>query len=89
MPQTPRQTQQVNELELQHVYGYRGFDCRDNLHYLEDSNEIVYHAGAVCIMLNLGSGNCGHTRTKKIDLGISVFGGMDRDVLRATNILVE
>ena len=53
----PVKMPRISELELFHVFGYRGFDCRDNAHIFEDSNEIIYHAGAVCIILNVGTGN--------------------------------
>uniref|UniRef100_H2YU30 Anaphase-promoting complex subunit 4 WD40 domain-containing protein n=1 Tax=Ciona savignyi TaxID=51511 RepID=H2YU30_CIOSA len=46
----------VNDLELHHVFGYRGFDCRDNLHYIDDCAQIVYHAAGGGIVHNLASG---------------------------------
>ncbi|KAJ3110959.1 hypothetical protein HK098_000365, partial [Nowakowskiella sp. JEL0407] len=44
MSDLPRQT-----LELEHIYGYRVRDCRNNLFYL-NSNQIVYPAGAVGVV---------------------------------------
>ena len=46
---------QVNDLELDYIFGYRGFDCRSNLHYLNDGSDIVYHAAGVGIVLNVSS----------------------------------
>lgn len=46
----------MTELELDCVYGFRGFDCRNNLMYLNDGADIVYHAAGACIVLNLSSG---------------------------------
>ena len=34
----------MTDLELDHVFGYRGFDCRDNVFYLSDASKVVYHA---------------------------------------------
>ena len=34
----------VTDLQLEHIFGYRGFDCRDNLYYIADGTKIVYHA---------------------------------------------
>jgi len=34
----------IKELELHHVFGYRGFDCRNNVHYLDECQQIVFHA---------------------------------------------
>ena len=46
----------LQELELDAIYGYRGFDCRNNVMYLNDGADIVYHAAGACIVLNLSSG---------------------------------
>ncbi|KAJ6667049.1 hypothetical protein lerEdw1_019052 [Lerista edwardsae] len=47
----------VEELALDHVFGYRGFDCRNNLHYLNDGADIIFHTAAACIMQNLSTGS--------------------------------
>ncbi|KAI0227896.1 Echinoderm microtubule-associated protein-like 6 [Lamellibrachia satsuma] len=47
----------VNEMQLDMVLGYRGFDCRNNLHYLNDGTDVVYHAAGAGIVLNLSSAN--------------------------------
>jgi hypothetical protein len=47
---------QISELELDLVMGFRGFDCRSNLHYLNDGTDIVYHAAGTGIVLNISSG---------------------------------
>lgn len=45
--------QEINSLKLCHVHGYRGFDCRDNLFYINDGTTVVYHAAASGIVLDL------------------------------------
>ncbi|XP_013915817.1 PREDICTED: echinoderm microtubule-associated protein-like 5 [Thamnophis sirtalis] len=47
----------VEELCLDHVFGYRGFDCRNNLHYLNDGADIIFHTAAACIVQNLSTGS--------------------------------
>nr|XP_039266613.1 echinoderm microtubule-associated protein-like 6 [Styela clava] len=44
----------VKSLSLWHVFGYRGFDCRDNLRYVNEG--IVYHAAGACIFQDLSTG---------------------------------
>lgn len=44
------------ELLLEHVFGYRGFDCRNNLHYLNDGADIIFHTAAAVVIQNLSSG---------------------------------
>ncbi|XP_034150083.1 echinoderm microtubule-associated protein-like 6 isoform X2 [Esox lucius] len=46
----------VEELALEHVFGYRGFDCRNNLHYLNDGADIIFHAAAAVVIQNLSTG---------------------------------
>ncbi|TKS67941.1 Echinoderm microtubule-associated protein-like 6 [Collichthys lucidus] len=46
----------VEELVLEHVFGYRGFDCRNNLHYLNDGADIVFHTAAAVVIQNLSAG---------------------------------
>ncbi|XP_042073422.1 echinoderm microtubule-associated protein-like 6 isoform X3 [Haplochromis burtoni] len=46
----------VEDLILDHVFGFRGFDCRNNLHYLNDGAEIVYHTAATAIVHSLSTG---------------------------------
>lgn len=43
-------------LDLSYIHGYRGFDCRNNLHYLNDGADIVYHAAGAGIVQNLEKG---------------------------------
>uniref|UniRef100_A0A3Q2XTX5 EMAP like 6 n=1 Tax=Hippocampus comes TaxID=109280 RepID=A0A3Q2XTX5_HIPCM len=43
----------LGDLRLDHVFGYRGSDCRNNLHYLNDGADIVFHAAAAAIVQNL------------------------------------
>ncbi|XP_041352370.1 echinoderm microtubule-associated protein-like 6 isoform X2 [Gigantopelta aegis] len=47
---------QVSDLQLEHVHGYRGFDARSNLYYINDGADIVFHAAGACIVQNLSSG---------------------------------
>ncbi|XP_032820802.2 echinoderm microtubule-associated protein-like 6 isoform X1 [Petromyzon marinus] len=47
----------IEDLSLEHVFGYRGFDCRNNLHYLNDGADIVYHTASVAIVHNLATGS--------------------------------
>lgn len=46
----------LQELVLEHVFGYRGFDCRNNLHYLNDGADIIFHTAAAVIIQNLSAG---------------------------------
>jgi WD40 repeat protein len=39
-------------LNLKHVFGYRGYDCRDNIFCLQASGHIVYHVAALGIVHN-------------------------------------
>ena len=48
---------EVNGLKLSHVHGYRGYDCRDNLFYINDGNSIIYHAAGTGIVLDLTTCN--------------------------------
>lgn len=45
------------ELDLKFVYGYRGWDCRNNLSFADSRFELVYHIAGVGIVYN--------TETKK------------------------
>jgi WD40 repeat protein len=49
--------QEINSLKLSHIHGYRGFDCRDNLYYINDGAYIVYHAAAAGIVLDINRGD--------------------------------
>ena len=46
----------IKDLQLEYIYGYRGFDARDNLHYVNDGADIVYHAAGAGIVKNLSTG---------------------------------
>ncbi|CAG10611.1 unnamed protein product, partial [Tetraodon nigroviridis] len=41
------------DLVLELVFGYRGTDCRNNVHYLNEGADIIYHTASVGIVLNL------------------------------------
>ncbi|XP_035687635.1 echinoderm microtubule-associated protein-like 6 isoform X3 [Branchiostoma floridae] len=47
----------VEDLVLTTIHGYRGFDTRNNLHYINDGADIVYHAAGAGIIHNLATGN--------------------------------
>lgn len=38
---------------LELVFGYRGNDCRNNVHYLNEGADIIYHTASIGIVLNL------------------------------------
>ncbi len=38
------------------MYGFRGFDCRNNLHYINEGADMIYHAAGAGIILNISSG---------------------------------
>lgn len=42
-------------MRLDHIFGYRGFDTRNNLHYLPNGN-IVYHAAGAGIVRDMANG---------------------------------
>ncbi|CAF1474328.1 unnamed protein product, partial [Adineta steineri] len=50
-PGEKRKKQPDEGLTLDYVFGYRGYDCRDNVFWLK-TNEIVYHVAALGIVLN-------------------------------------
>jgi len=45
----------ISSLELAFIHGYRGFDSRNNVHYLSNGS-IVYHAAAAGIVYDSVSG---------------------------------
>ncbi|XP_012942464.1 echinoderm microtubule-associated protein-like 6 isoform X2 [Aplysia californica] len=51
-----RKMTQVTGLQLEYIHGYRGFDARSNLYYVNDGADIVYHAAGAGIVHNLSSG---------------------------------
>ena len=72
----------LQELELDSIYGYRGFDCRNNVMYLNDGADVVYHAAGACIILNLSSGKhfvyrgllcCIENLSCAVDIQYSIF----------------
>ncbi|CAF3520544.1 unnamed protein product [Rotaria sp. Silwood1] len=46
----------IVDLELDHIHGYRGFDCRDNLFYLADNESIVYPAAGAGVVHHIRRG---------------------------------
>lgn len=46
----------LQDLRLEYIHGYRGFDSRSNLHYVNDGSEIVFHAAGAGIVQNLSTG---------------------------------
>jgi microtubule-associated protein-like 6 len=56
-----------DELELEWVHGYRGFDCRNNVFYVNhhehvDSRSIIYHAASLGIEMTIDSDGTRHQR---------------------------
>jgi WD40 repeat protein len=50
----------VSNLEISWIHGYRGFDCRNNLRYVNgaSNDEIFYHTAAVGIVLDFNGSDC-------------------------------
>ncbi|CAF1210286.1 unnamed protein product [Rotaria sordida] len=46
----------IVDLQLHHIHGYRGFDCRDNLFYLPDNESIVYPAAGAGVIHDIRRG---------------------------------
>ncbi|UJR16486.1 hypothetical protein I4U23_003389 [Adineta vaga] len=46
----------IVDLQLDHIHGYRGFDCRDNLFYLADNESIVYPAAGAGVVHHIREG---------------------------------
>lgn len=44
------------DLQLEYVHGYRGFDSRNNLFYISDGAEIVFHTAGAGVVQNLSTG---------------------------------
>ena len=49
---TKEGTSDFNSLKLDYVFGFRGFDCRSNLKFL-DENHILYNTAAIGIVLDI------------------------------------
>lgn len=49
----------LQDLQLEYVYGYRGFDFRNNLYYINDGVDIVFYVVGVGIVQNLFIGKKG------------------------------
>uniref|UniRef100_A0A8C8VLX9 EMAP like 5 n=1 Tax=Pelusios castaneus TaxID=367368 RepID=A0A8C8VLX9_9SAUR len=47
----------IEDLVLELVFGYRGKDCRNNVHYLNDGADIIYHTASVGILYNVATGS--------------------------------
>ncbi|XP_055878559.1 echinoderm microtubule-associated protein-like 6 isoform X2 [Biomphalaria glabrata] len=50
-----RKITQVTDLQLEYIHGYRGFDARSNLFYVNDGADIVFHAAGTGIVQNLAT----------------------------------
>ncbi|ELK36980.1 Echinoderm microtubule-associated protein-like 5 [Myotis davidii] len=46
----------IEDLMLELVFGYRGRDCRNNVHYLNDGDDIIYHTASIGILHNVATG---------------------------------
>lgn len=75
------------DLQLEYVHGYRGFDSRNNLHYINDGADIVFHAAGAGIVQNLSTGTKGSTLLFTLNIHVttnkttSVFLFLENDVL--------
>ena len=50
----PKMAEKPNEsLELTFVYGYRGWDCRNNMSHAHNSKEIIYHVAGAGVVYNI------------------------------------
>ncbi|RYH20675.1 hypothetical protein EON65_22800, partial [archaeon] len=80
-------SQPSDELELDWVHGYRGFDTRSNIFYVNTPNNgrlVVYHAAALGIVLNPQTKEQKYFRGHKDDiLAMTIFDSKDQ-VLVAT-----
>ncbi|MEJ1269606.1 hypothetical protein NN561_000417 [Cricetulus griseus] len=45
----------IEDLVLELAFGYRGRDCRNNVHYLNDGDDIIYHTASVGILHNVAT----------------------------------
>lgn len=54
---------------LELVFGYRGTDCRNNVHYLNEGADIIYHTASVGIVLNLTTCEWTERRLKRRPCG--------------------
>lgn len=46
----------IEDLVLELAFGYRGRDCRNNVHYLNDGDDIIYHTASIGILHNVATG---------------------------------
>ncbi|XP_023384633.1 echinoderm microtubule-associated protein-like 5 [Pteropus vampyrus] len=46
----------IEDLVLELVFGYRGRDCRNNVHYLNDGDDIIYHTASIGILHHVATG---------------------------------
>ncbi|KAI6657027.1 Echinoderm microtubule-associated protein-like 6 [Oopsacas minuta] len=72
-------TTDFNSLKLDYVFGYRGFDCRSNLKFLNESH-IVYNAAAVGVVMDIVNNTQWFYDQHNDDiLSLSVFPNNDLD----------
>uniref|UniRef100_A0A8C7DL04 EMAP like 5 n=1 Tax=Oncorhynchus kisutch TaxID=8019 RepID=A0A8C7DL04_ONCKI len=65
----------IEDLVLDLVFGYRGNDCRNNVHYLNEGADIIYHTASVGIILNLTTGGelCSSEQSFTLESTIVLF----------------
>ena len=61
------------DLQLEYVHGYRGFDSRNNLHYINEGADIVFHAAGAGIVQNLSTGRKGFIVSSNADKKVSIL----------------
>ncbi|CAF0987237.1 unnamed protein product [Adineta ricciae] len=78
----------IVDLQLDHIHGYRGFDCRDNLFYLADNESIVYPAAGAGVVHHIRQGTQ-KFYTKHTDdiISMAVYnGGKDKNIIASGQI---
>ena len=51
---------EIKGLKLSRIHGYRAYDCRNNLYYIDDASKIIYCAAGAGIVLDLSNGKYGY-----------------------------
>ncbi|CAF0858738.1 unnamed protein product [Adineta steineri] len=78
----------IVDLQLDHIHGYRGFDCRDNLFYLADNASIVYPAAGAGVVHHISTGTqTFYTNHTDDIISMAVYdGGKYKDIVASGQI---